>query len=50
MGVDDVEERFGDLGEIVIDLEMNSRCQEGETLQQPLYVGILAFVRLELEP
>ena len=49
MRIDDVEEGLGDLREIVVDLEMDARGEKREPLEQPLDVGILALVGLELE-
>jgi hypothetical protein len=45
-----VEQRVGDLRQLVVELLADPRRQEGEALQQPLDVGILALVGLQMEP
>ena len=47
MWIDDIEERFADLGEIIVDLEVDARSQEGEGLEQALHVRVGAFIGLE---
>jgi hypothetical protein len=42
-----VEERFRYLRKIVVNLQMDASGEEGETLQQPLDVRILAVGRLK---
>ena len=49
MRIDDAEEGLGDLGELVIDFEVDAGGEEGEGLDHALDVGILAFVRFEAE-
>ncbi len=48
-GVQDPEERFRDLRELVVDLEAHARREEGEGLEEALDVRVLALVRLELQ-
>src|SRR5690606_39826029 len=48
--VDDVEQRFAELGEVVVDAQVYARGQEREALEQPLDVRVVALVGLELEP
>ena len=42
------QQSFTDLREVVFQLEMNPCCQKGEPFQESLYVGILAFGGFEL--
>ena len=48
-GVENSEERFRDLGELVVDLEAHARREEREGLEKPFDVRVLALVRLELQ-
>ena len=48
--VEDVEERLRDLGVLVVDLEPDPARQEGERLDEPLDVRVVALVGLEGEP
>ena len=47
MRIHDTQERFADLGEIVVDLEVHARGEEGEAFEQALDVRVGALVGLE---
>src|SRR5581483_5891558 len=42
-----IEQALGDLGEFVIEFEVDAGCQQRHAFQQPLDMRILAFVRLQ---
>jgi hypothetical protein len=49
MRIENAEESLGDLGEFVVDFEMNAGGQEGEGFQQTLYMRVVALIGFEDE-
>jgi hypothetical protein len=45
--VEDVEQRLADLRELVVELEVHARGEEGEALQHPLHVRVLGLAGLQ---
>ena len=50
MRIQDVEEGFGQLRQLIVELPVNPGGQEGEAFQQAFDVRILAAIRLQSEP
>ena len=50
MRIEHLEQRLGDLRELVVDLEVDARREKRERLDQPLDVRILALAALEQQP
>jgi hypothetical protein len=49
VGVEDMQQGFGYFGKTVVDFLMDPPAEKGKGLDQPLGMGIFAFIRFELE-
>jgi hypothetical protein len=49
MRVKDVEQTLRDLGEFIVDFQMNARGEKGKPLEQPLDMRIVTSVHIQLQ-
>ena len=49
MRIDNAEQALRNLGELIVDLQVNPGSEEGKTLEQPLDVRVVAAVGLQLQ-
>jgi hypothetical protein len=50
MGVEDIQERLGDLGKIVVDLAVYPGAEKGKSLDEPFGMWVFALIGFEEEP